>query len=87
MKVKVDIVTSDDIKIYYTGKFQDFTARYIIKICSIKKVFLCSIPLSGILESSIVNPFPAMPILGFSNSKAKKDMMSKYGQMGTQLSD
>ena len=29
MKVKVDIVTSDDIKIYYTGKFQDFTARYI----------------------------------------------------------
>ena len=31
-KVKVDIVTSDDIKIYYTGKFQDFTARYIIKV-------------------------------------------------------
>ena len=29
VKVKVDIVTSDDIKIYYTGKFQDFTARYI----------------------------------------------------------
>ena len=28
MKVKVDIVTSDDVKIYYTGKFQDFTARY-----------------------------------------------------------
>ena len=31
MKVKVGIVTSDDIKIYYTGKFQDFTARYVIK--------------------------------------------------------
>ena len=31
VKVKVDIVTSDDIKIYYTGKFQDFTAKYIIK--------------------------------------------------------
>ena len=31
VKVKVDIVTSDDIKIYYTKKFQDFTARYIIK--------------------------------------------------------
>ena len=30
VKVKVDIVTSDDIKIYYTGKFQDLTARYII---------------------------------------------------------
>ena len=34
LKVKVNIVTSDDIKIYYTGKFQDFTARYIIN-CSI----------------------------------------------------
>ena len=29
-KVKVDLVSCDDIKIYYTGKFQDFTARYII---------------------------------------------------------
>ena len=28
VKVKVDIVTSDDIKIYYTEGFQDFTARY-----------------------------------------------------------
>ena len=32
VKVKIDIVTSDDIKIYYTGKFQDFTARCIIII-------------------------------------------------------
>ena len=32
VKVKVDILTSDDIKIYYTGKFQDFTARYLIRI-------------------------------------------------------
>ena len=31
VKVKVNIVISDDITIYYTGKFQDFTARYIIK--------------------------------------------------------
>ena len=31
-KVEVDIVTSDDIKIHYTGKFQDFTARYITKL-------------------------------------------------------
>ena len=30
VKGKVDIVTSDDIKIYYTGKFQDFTVRYMI---------------------------------------------------------
>ena len=30
VKVKFDIVTSDDIKIYYTGKFHDYTARYII---------------------------------------------------------
>ena len=29
--MKVDIVTSDDITIYNTGKFQDFTARYTIK--------------------------------------------------------
>ena len=32
VNAKVDIVTSDDIKIYYTGKFQDFTTRYIINI-------------------------------------------------------
>ena len=32
VKMEVDIVTSDDIKIYYTGKFQDFTARYIILV-------------------------------------------------------
>ena len=31
VKVKGDIVTSDDIKIHYTAKFQDFTARYIMK--------------------------------------------------------
>ena len=31
VKIKVDIVTSDDIKIYYTDKFQDFTPKYIIK--------------------------------------------------------
>ena len=31
MKVKADIVTSDDIKNYFTGKFQDSTAWYIIK--------------------------------------------------------
>ena len=30
VKVKVNIVASDDIKIYYTGKCQDFTARYIM---------------------------------------------------------
>ena len=29
VKVNADIVNSDNIKIYYTGKFQDFTARYI----------------------------------------------------------
>ena len=39
VKVKVDIVTSDDIKIYYTGKFQDFTARYIINPIN----FLCAV--------------------------------------------
>ena len=39
VKVKVDIVTSDDIKIYYTGKFQDFTARYIINITKDRNAF------------------------------------------------
>ena len=36
MEVKVDIVTSDEIKIYYTGKFQYFTARYIINVVLIR---------------------------------------------------
>ena len=31
VKVKVNIITRDDIKIYYTGKFKDFIVRYIIK--------------------------------------------------------
>ena len=30
VNMKVDIVTTEDIKIYYIGKFQDFTARHII---------------------------------------------------------
>ena len=33
------------------------------------------------------NPLPDMPILGFSNSVADKNMSPKYGQMGIQLSD
>ena len=42
VKVKVDIVTSDDIKIYYTGKFQDFTAKYVIKChnCMVSPILL-----------------------------------------------
>ena len=36
-EVKVDIVTSDDIKIYYTGQCQDFTAKYIINHTMIKR--------------------------------------------------
>ena len=43
VKVKADIVTSDDIKIYYTGKFQDFTAWYIInRICDFVNQLLLS---------------------------------------------
>ena len=38
VKLKVDIVTSDDIKIYQTGKFQDFTARYIIKFFKLSSI-------------------------------------------------
>ena len=41
VKVKLDIVTSDDIKIYYTGKFHGFTARYILKLINkLKNVIL-----------------------------------------------
>ena len=32
VKVKVDIVTRDDIKMYCIGKFKDFTASYIMKL-------------------------------------------------------
>ena len=39
VKVKVDIVTSDDIKIYYTGKLQDFTGLVIF-------VYLSSLPVA-----------------------------------------
>ena len=49
VKVKVDIVTSDDIKIYYTGKFQDFTARYIINLVS---VYVSSLPVAHISDAS-----------------------------------
>ena len=54
MKVKVDIVTSDDIKIYYTGKFQVFTARYIIKFNSIlisHKIPDLDLPIEGQVSS------------------------------------
>ena len=33
------------------------------------------------------NPLPHMPILGFSNSAANKDMMSKIWTIGIQLSN
>ena len=39
VKVKVDIVT-DDVKIYYTGKIQDFTARYITNSFCLVCLFL-----------------------------------------------
>ena len=38
VKVKVDIVTSNDIKIYYTRKFLGFTARYITNLPFLKHV-------------------------------------------------
>ena len=64
VKVKVDIVTSDDIKIYYTGKFQDFTARYIIKIficvCDhTKHTLYLILPLHWLsVPEYLLNPFP-----------------------------
>ena len=40
----------------------------------------------SLLEEPL-NPLPDKPILGFSSSATNKDMMSKYGQMGIQLSE
>ena len=48
--MKVDIVTSDDIKIYYTRKLQDFTARYVINN-SVSVVIVLAFP-PGILGSN-----------------------------------
>ena len=53
VKVKVYTVTSDDIKIYYTGKFQDFTARYIIKIKKLLSIYSESVPRSGSSHSDM----------------------------------
>ena len=39
------------------------------------------------MQDVFLNPLLDMPISGTSNSAANKDMMSKYGQMGIQLSD
>ena len=44
VKGKVDIVTIDDIKIDYTGKFQDFTAMCVINTCMLITVNIFSIP-------------------------------------------
>ena len=38
VKMKVDIVTGDDIKIYYSWKFQDLTARYTIKYIILSRI-------------------------------------------------
>ena len=61
VKVKVDIGTSDDIKIYYSGKFQDFTARYIIKrslklvIAKLKVKYFSSIEQKGEVKEELVS--------------------------------
>ena len=73
MKVKVDIVTSDDIKIYYTGKFQDFTARYIINYINFVNTSDSSMMQSGSLACRTsegdenVGPRQPAPIL-FANA-------------------
>ena len=48
VKVKVDIVTRDDIKIYYTGKFQDFTARYMINVHLLENVKTLALVIFGL---------------------------------------
>ena len=67
--MKFDIVASDDIKIYYTGKSQGFTARYIIKACykhqtysSFSRMFLRGFSLD-LLELEIVKYFKPVKLL------------------------
>ena len=48
------MITSDDTKIYYTGKSQDFTARYIIIF------FNLPIPYIGFLDKFHTNAFNAL---------------------------
>ena len=64
VKVEIDIITSDDIKIYYTGKFQDFTSRYIINFVLPSSELssddrLSSLSSSLLSSSSSVAAFPA----------------------------
>ena len=48
---------------------------------------LRSVSTTLVVRANTVNPLLDMPMLGSSNSAANKDMMSKYGQTGIQLSD
>ena len=59
VKVKVDIVTSDDIKIYYIWKFQDFTVRYIIKLFLLFLTLLPYVPklFRVLITVAYVKPF------------------------------
>ena len=51
--MKVDIVTSDDIKIYYTEKFKDFTARYIINLVYSLALWVYIIQIGGVETFSL----------------------------------
>ena len=66
-EVKVDIVTSDDIKIYYTGKFQDFTARYIINYVLDRSRSAMYHAISSILQEHGSNIFKLKPQLAVTS--------------------
>ena len=61
VKVKLDIVTSDDIKIYYTGKFQGFTARYILKLINKLKNVILPMNVNHFLQNRGLMSKPAHP--------------------------
>ena len=69
VKVKADIVTSDDIKIYYTGKFQEFTARYIHVIKFFTKQQLFDQPLTKALAQGKLKTFHPFPKMFYQNQE------------------
>ena len=69
VKVKADIVTSDDIKIYYNEKFQDFTARYVMNIVYITHFFSSQNGFKTPSVSEVRNHHPFLGTFWFYFSK------------------
>ena len=64
---------------YFLHDYYEFSSCPSLTSAIILSVFCWCI-----MNLLCINPLPDMPILGFSNSTANKDMMSKNGQIGVQ---